>query len=200
MFGKTEINIEEQSGGLSKYVSYGNQELTITGFELKPTKKGDKHQVKMLVETRTVTAEKFKADETAINGGKVGRVEISSYIDFSSYGDQVKKFETIIQTIAKAMGVYPEAKAIQAATIGEYLDKIKALFKGKYAWFTICAKVYAHEDGKDKYSLVLPMFKYVGESEDKLQKFNKENKYHYIPMKDADKKTEEPVTTESNPW
>ena len=201
MFGTEKHKIDE-SNGIGKYVGFGNHKLMITGFEIKTSSTGKK-MISMNVETPPVTDAGFAPDEKALNGGKVGRVNCSIYVDFNSMNDGVKDFEKTIQSIAKRMDKYEEVFATKASTVEEYTNKVAQVLKGKFAWFQLCAEEYQKKDSdKTGFTLKLGRYGYVGKEESDLKPFDKENKYHYKHLEKADSA---PVMTphgagEETPW
>src|SRR3990167_5757769 len=210
-FGQLDIT-EKEKVFINKYVEYGNQELMITGFEMKASKAGDKHQIEMKVESPTITTEGFTPDEKAINGGKVGSIKVGIYANYTEF-EEAKKIATICQSIAKRVdeGTYSKVCAIEAADMQTYLYTFAALMKGKFVWFTVCAEAYgtktSEKTGKtyDKYTLNLGRYKYVGSSESDLAPFDKTNKYHYGYTDTYSATPDAPstpvtTTTGSTPW
>lgn len=190
-----QLNLEEKKEYVGKIISYGNQELMITGFEFKASKSGESHQISFNVESPTVKKEGFQADESAVNGGQVGRVKVGIY---ANYKDMEKAMEIgkITQLMAKKMAekyndsnLYERVCAINANGMEDYLKQFVALVKGKFVWMQICAEAYgtktveAKDGGEpkvyDKYTLHLGRYGYVATKEDGLKPFDKTNKYHY---------------------
>ncbi len=203
MFGQEALDVEEKSGGLSKYITYGNQQLYITGFEVREAKNGQgKKQVFLLVESAPVTDKGFVPDEKSAKGGKIGKIQMTIFVDFSTRNTQTVEFEKQIQLMAKKLGIYDQVTAVKAANIDEYLTKVAALLRGKSLWFQVCAEVYGKNDkGYDRYVLKLGRYGWVAITEAELKPFDKSNKYHYgysnnyKPMEEADAKSIEPATS-----
>lgn len=193
-FGQLDIE-EKGSTFINKYVEYGNQELMITGFELKASSAGDKHQIKMLVESPTVKENGFTPDEKAVNGGKIGTITVGIFADYT-LEDKAKEIGKIMQLIAKKASekyaddnLYNRVCAIDYTTMEDYLKQVQAILKGKFVWFQVCAEAYAKKvvESKnggepktyDKYSLHLGRYGFVASKEEGLKPFDKNNKFHY---------------------
>lgn len=191
-----QLDIEETGKVfVNKYVQYGNQELTITGFEMKESSTG-KHLIKMNVESPTIKEDGFVADESAINGGQVGNIQVGIFADYTNEEKQ-KEIGKIMQTIAKrASEKYGDNsiydKVIAAGTqptMQDYLNEVAKVLRGKFVAFQVCAEAYAtktSDKGKvyDKTFLKLGRYGFVASTVDELKPFDKDNQYHYSYSKD----------------
>lgn len=185
MFGKNRYDLEENK---SPYLSYGRQELTITGFEIKVAST-KAQQVLVQFESRKVESSSFTPADNAKYGGRVGKVKMGIYM---STKEHFEEFERNIQMIAKVLGVLDELLAIQATDLEAYLEQVTPLFSGKYAWFIIGAEEYYKGD-KLRHALFVPRHFFVSHQEKGLKAFDTENKYVYKKAQKPDAEATEEV-------
>lgn len=209
-----QLNLEEKKEYVGKFISYGNQELMITGFEFRASKSGETHQIYFNVESPTVKKDGFQADESAVNGGQVGRIKVGVYANYNNM-EKATEIGKVTQLIAKKMAdkyndntIYDRVCAINANGMEDYIKQFIALVKSKFVWFQVCAEAYGTKISEnktyDKYTLHLGRYGFVASKEDGLKAFDKSNKYHYGYSEDygvtADAETATPATSAEDTW
>ena len=201
-FGTKSHDGESSKGGNSPFINYGNHVLMINSFEVRKASTGSE-QVRINFEGAPVEEAGFEAHEDSTNGGKIGRVNFSSWL---ANENQVEEFNTNMAILTNKLGVKEEVDAIEADDLQDYLDKITPLVKGKQAHWLICAEEYLDDKGdtpKTKYSLKTARYGFMAsmaEGVDHIDAFDKENKYHYKKLEETP--DEMATTTESggNTW
>lgn len=198
-FGNRKIEVSSNNKGLSKYITYGNQELRINALEIKVSQNNNK-QIIAYVETPTVDDEKFVADESAKNNGRVGKVALSWWMKNS---EEEGQFEELVHRIADAMGTRDQLKSVKVETLEDYVEAIKPIITGKFAWFTVSGKEYEKMNGTGK-GITLSVGRWsVADSEDKLQAFDKSKKWMWNPLTEtqtADAETANTTEESDTPW
>lgn len=183
-FSTKNVEVKENLGGGSKYLTYGVQKAAITGYDLKTAASG-KQQVSFLMESPKVTDAGFEPDESAKLGGKVGRVQVTIYIGKDDE-EQNNQFIERIALIAKKLNVSEKVDAVSADNLKDYLDRVIPIIRGKFAWWAITGEEYAKKDS-DKIGVVLGLRRYgfVASLDDMeanpnhIKPFDKGNKYDY---------------------
>jgi hypothetical protein len=187
MFGNDKVEVSE--GGGSKYLGYGNHLAAITGFEVKTSKAGDAWQVILHIETPTITEEGFKADDSAVRGGRIGKVKLAD--TYYKTEEQIRSFDGRMQLIAKKLGAEEALIAAKAGaqSIEEYMNRVLPVIKNKDLYLQCCAKEYIKQDGKIGTTLHLGFKKFcasLAEGVSHMDAFDKENKYHYTKVTPAE--------------
>lgn len=83
--------------------------------------------------------------------------------------------------IAEAAGVRKELDNISVDTLEQWAAEVINLVKGKNLYF-FCKGTEEEYNGKTIVKLSLPKYKFVSDEENKLEKFDKTNQYHYRPL------------------
>lgn len=187
MYGGVTYNTEDKK--VSQYLTYGNQEVMITGFEIKTATTGSK-QVTFKMEGPCAEPG-FTPHQEAQFGGRIGKVRFSSYFQDGSQGAQ--DFQRDIQVIADKLGLKDKIVTITAKSLEEYVEKVVSLLGGKSFYLSITGEEYAREGkqpgillGKRRYGFAAS----IAEGLTHLKPFDKTSPYDYKPLVVADR---EPV-------
>jgi hypothetical protein len=183
MYGGVTYNTEDKK--VSQYLTYGNQEVMITGFEIKTAATGSK-QVTFKMEG-PCTEPGFTPHQEAQFGGRIGKVRFSSYFKDGSQGAQ--DFQRDIQVIADKLGLKDKIVTITASSLEEYVEKVVSLLGGKSFYLSVTGEEYAREGkqpgiilGKRRYGFAAS----IAEGINHLKAFDKANPYDYKPLAVAD--------------
>ena len=174
MFDSSVVNTEEKKFGVSKYITYGIQDLKINKMEIKVAGTGSK-QVVFSVEGSPVKEAGFEGVDGA--NGPVGRIT-TIYMKPESEKDLVM----IFGKIADAMGVREKLDAVKSDSLEAYVAGVEKVLTGKFASFVVASEQYWDvKAGKAKNSFRFPKYDFVekqGTVESKL-KFDIKNTYHF---------------------
>ncbi len=159
---------------ISKYITYGIQELKINDITIKVAGTGSK-QVIFHVEGLPIKEDGFEGVDGA--NGPVGRIT-------TMYMKPEKESEIAMTfgKIADSLGLRDKLDAIDVNTLEEYVETTCKLLKGKYANFVVADEQYWDEkNSKVRSSFRFPRYDFVekkGTNPSKL-KFDKSNSYHF---------------------
>lgn len=138
--------------------------------------------------------EKFK--------GQTARVSATIYIsEFNS--DDVNKNEILSKliVIADQLGLRKEidnlSKNAKITSIEQWVEAAVNILKGNDLYWFLTGKEDEY-NGKVIVRLSLPKFKFASMDEDKLNKFDKTNKYHFTPLASKSVSGFEPVNNDFN--
>jgi hypothetical protein len=183
MYGGVTYNTEDKK--ISQYLTYGNQEVMITGFEIKTASTGSK-QVTFKLEG-PCTEPGFTPHQDAQFNGRIGKVKFSSYFKDGSQGAQ--DFQKDIQVIADKLGLKDKIVTITANSLEEYVEKVVSLLGGKPFYMSITGEEYAREGkqpgvvlGKRRYGFAAS----IAEGLTHLKPFDKTSSYDFKPLTLAD--------------
>jgi hypothetical protein len=83
-----------------------------------------------------------------------------------------------LTVIADQLGVREDINKVSAESLEEWVAKTVAILKGHDAYFFLKGQEEEY-NGKTIIKLSLPKYKFVALDEARLDKFDKNNKYHY---------------------
>lgn len=179
MIGGKVFNTDEKKP--SQFITYGVQELIITGFSIKTASTGSKQ---ILFNVEGPCAEPgFVAHQDAKFGGRIGRIEFTSYLKDGS--PEVDNFLKDLQVIAEKLGVKEQVASITANTLEEYMPLVMAHIGGKSLILAVTAKEYLNNEGKIRFTLGRRRFGFaasLAEGVNHLKPFDKSNEYDYKPI------------------
>jgi hypothetical protein len=134
--------------------------------------------------------------------GQMARVSATIYItDFNS--DDVNKNEILYKllVIADELGLRKKVDALSKdasiKSIEEWVEKAVEILKGNDLYFFLSGKEDEY-NGKIIVRLSLPRYKFCSQDETKLNKFDKSNKYHYMPYVNKSVSGFEPANNDFN--
>lgn len=160
----------------SKYIGPGVHQLKINKLTTEEASTGTLRVV-FHVETPPVEEADFEPDESATDGGKVGRVRTI----WLKYEAQLEEFNRNIAQIASALKVREQTDKIVASSLTEYVEELNDVITDKFAWFGVKGEEYIKQDGKTGIALLFRRFGFVADTQDDLEPHDKDNEYHYKP-------------------
>ncbi len=170
--------------GTPKSIQPGVVFARIYGGQLKTSSKRDKKCLELYLETEPLeNFEGWAIDRENPEGpkfkGQVGRVSATMWTDqFNETNIAKNEIMSKLTVIAEELGLRDQLNAIVAQTIEDWAEKAIELVKGKYAWWFIKGQEEEY-NGKTIIKLSLPKYKYVSQDVNRLEKFDKSNRYHF---------------------
>lgn len=181
-FSTKGVNTEEKRG-ISQFLTYGVQMAMITGLDVKTAQSGRK-MFSLHMESPKVTDQGFEPHADAKQGGKIGKVQFTIYMDDKDAASAEELIKNI-GIIADKLGVREKVDAIEANDAENYLKAVLPILRGKFAWWAITAEEYFNKEDKVRYNLGLRRFGFIAsmeEGEGHLKPFDKNDKYDYKPV------------------
>jgi hypothetical protein len=179
--GKEEVKV-------SKYLtSIGKYQLRINSVEAKVSKAGDSADFIFHVETPTVTTVGFVADDTATNGGVVGKVSYGTYVKTDTQFDELSKFLAILATKA-GVKAQLDTNLEGKSTFAEIAEALTETFNfAPFVWTRVTGEKYEYvKDGEPKTGTKLKFSRYgtfatLEEGEGHLKLLDPTNVYDLKP-------------------
>lgn len=188
---------EIKTGGGQKSLQAGVVYAHIYGGIVRSSKTGKK-QLELILEGAAAEGfEGWAIDKDNPEGpkykGPSARVGATMYIDSHNSSDPAKN-DIIYKLlfIASELGLRDEADSINGKTIEEWVEKVINLLKGHNLYFFLKGTEEEY-NGKTIIKLSLPKFKFASIGEEGLDKFDKNNVYHYKPLQNKSVKDFEPA-------
>ena len=189
----------KQSGGTSKSFQPGVVYAHITGGQLRTSNKGDKKVLELYLEGPALeNFEGWPIDRNNPDGpkykGQTARVAATMWTDeFNNVNVSRNEIMYKLTIIATEAGLKHELDSITATTIEDWVTKVLDLVKNvDIYWFLKGTE--EEYNGKTIVKLSLPKYKFCSEDETKLEKFDKNNKYHYKALVTKNVSSFEPAT------
>ncbi|NBO22955.1 hypothetical protein EBU94_06425 [bacterium] len=190
---------EIKTGGtISKSFQPGVVYAHIYAGQVKSSKTGKKALELTLEGPALDNFEGWSVDKNDQDGkkfqGQSARVICTSWTeDFAS--DNPAKNEIIYKLlfIASELGLRDEADDVTGNTIEEWADRMINLLKNKNIYFFLKGTEEEY-NGKVVTKLSLPKYKFASSTEDGLEKFDKNNKYHFKSLQNKPLAGFEPAT------
>lgn len=195
-----------KGGGLGKSFEPGVVFAHIYGAQVRNSKTGKKSLEITLEGPPLPNFEGWAIDRENPEGdkykGQTARVSASIYIsDFNS--DDVNKNEILskIIVIADQLELRKEidnlSKNAKITSIEQWVEAAINILKGQDLYWFLSGKEDEYNE-KVIVKLSLPKFKFVSINEEKLNKFDKTNKYHFSPLASKSVNGFEPVNNDFN--
>lgn len=188
MYGGQEYNTNDAPVG--QYIKPGVQELVITGFDVKSASTGSQ-QVIFNVEG-PCSKPGFKPHDEAKLGGRIGKIQFTSYMKLGSQAEQ--DFQKDIQILADKLGVKEAVVKVTANSLKEYVEAVFNIIKHKAAIWAVTGEEYPREGKSPGVRLGRRRFGFVAsmaEGINHLKPFDKTNPYDYKKLVEA---SAEPVS------
>jgi hypothetical protein len=186
-------------GGLAKSLQPGVVYAHINNGQLRTSNKGDKKSLELYLEGPELeNFEGWSIDKDNPEGpkykGQTGRISATIWTDEFNNGN-VSRNEIMykLTMIATELGLRDELNRIQAGSIEDWVTQALDLVKGKKLFWFLKGTEEEY-NGKTIIKLSLPKYKFVSAEEDKLDKFDKTNKYHYKSLNTKPVSSFEPAT------
>ena len=188
----------KSEGGVSKSLQPGVVYAHIYSGSVRTSNKGDKKALELILETPALTNfEGWAIDRNDPEGpkfrGQSARVSATIWTDQFNE-NSVTKNEIIgkLTVIADQMGLRKDLDTISANSIEEWAEKVINLLKGNNTYFFLKGTEEEY-NGKTIIKLSLPKYKFCNADENKLDKFDKSNVYHYKPLQSKPVSSFEPA-------
>ena len=187
----------KSGGGKSKSLQPGVVYAHIYDAQVKTNKNGDKKVLELVLET--TEAEGFEGWPIYKNDpegpkfkGLSGRVTATLWTD--QFRDTTVKNEIIhrLITIAIELGLRDEVDEVQASSLEEWVAGVLNILKGIDAYWFIKGSEEEY-NGKTIVRLSLPKYKFCSLDETKMDKFDKNNAFHYKALQNKPVASFEPV-------
>jgi hypothetical protein len=186
-------------GGVAKSLQAGVVYAHIYSALVRESRNTGKKMLELTLEGPAMEGfEGWAIDKDNLEGpkytGQSSRVSASIWID--SFNDaNLAKNEIMykLSVIATELGMKDELDSISATTIEDWVAKVINLVKGKNLYFFLKG-VEEEYNGKTIIKLSLPKYKFVADDADKLDKFDKNNQFHYKALNNKTVGSFEPVT------
>lgn len=177
----------KNEGGIMKSLQPGVVYAHIYSGSVRTSNKGDKKVLELILETPALSNfEGWPVDRNDPEGakfrGQSSRVNATIWTDQFNENN-VSKNEIIgkLTIIATEAGVRKELDKISATTIEEWVEKAVELVKDKNIYWFLKGTEEEY-NGKTIIKLSLPKIRFCSANEEKLDKYDKSNVYHYKPL------------------
>lgn len=177
-----------KSGGQSKSIQPGVVYAHVTGGQVRTSNKGDKKVLELFLETPPIpNFEGWPMDRENPEGpkykGQTGKITATMWTDQFNAND-VNKNDILnkLFVIGKELGIRSSLDNISTLhdinSIEDWARHAIDLIAGNDLYFFIKGQEEEY-NGKTIVKLSLPKYKFCSVSQDKLEKFDKNNQYHY---------------------
>jgi hypothetical protein len=185
-------------GGTMKSLQPGVVYAHIYSGSVRTSKAGDKKSLELVLEGPELEDfEGWAIDKNDPEGPKFKG--LSSRVSGTIWTDQwnepnVMKNEIMhkLTVIATELGLRDAIDSISAASLEDWVAQAINIMKGHNIYWFLAGKEEEY-NGKTIVKLSLPKYKFVSHNEDKLDKFDKNNKYHYKALESKPVAGFEPV-------
>lgn len=195
-----------KQGGIGKSLEAGVRLAHIYDANVRTAKSGKKALELILEGPKLENFEGWSVSKENPEGpkftGQSARVMATIYTDQYN-SDDVNKNEILskIIVIANETGRRKEIDALAKdgtiTSIEQWVERAVDILKNQDVYFFLAAKEEEY-NGKTIVKLSLPKFKFCGSEESKLNKFDKNNKYHYAPLENKTVSGFEPAGDDFN--
>lgn len=177
---------ETKKPGLNKSFEAGVQYAHVYDGWIRTAKTGKKALELILVGPAMKDFEGWPIDRNNPEGpkytGQSAKVMGTSYTDqFNESSLSRNEIMYKLTMIAEAVGLRKELDNISVDTLEQWAEAVINLVKDKNAYFFLKGNEEEY-NGKTIVKLSLPKYKFVSDDENKLDKFDKTNIYHYKPL------------------
>jgi hypothetical protein len=175
---------EVKTSGTPKSLQPGVVYAHINSGLIRTSSKGDKKTLDLYLEgPQLENFEGWAIDKDNQEGpkykGQTARVSATMWIEeFDNPNVTLNEIMYKLSVIATELGLRDELNSIKANSIEEWANKVLDLVSGKKAYWFLKGSEDEY-NGKTLVKLSLPKYKFISPDETKLDKFDKNNKYHY---------------------
>jgi hypothetical protein len=174
----------KQGGGIPKSLQAGVVYAHIHSAQVRESKNTGKKALELVLEGPELeNFEGWLVDRNEENGpkfkGQSSKVMATTWTDQHNEPNVMKnEIMYKLTVIADQLGVREDVNKVSAESLEEWVAKTVAILKGHDAYFFLKGQEEEY-NGKTVIKLSLPKYKFVSLDENKLEKFDKNNKYHY---------------------
>lgn len=199
MFGTKGIKDNGSNRGTSPYLGYGINLVKFNKFSVVESSQKTSKRIQCQVESMPVEEEGFKPDAEATDGGQIGRVNFTIWLNPSKpyYEGAIKELNESVATLAtKILGQTADEEAGTEATparakfdkdtnvesLEEFVEAMNDHLTGEYVWFAMTGEEYGKSDGSIGVIMNRRRWGFVAsqeEGEDHLKPFDKSNPNDY---------------------
>jgi len=175
---------EVKQGGVSKSLQPGVVYAHIHSAVVKESKNTGKKALELILEGPELeNFEGWSTDRNDENSpkfkGQSGRVGATMWTDQHNEPNVMKnEIMYKLTVISEQLGLRDELNSISATNLEEWVEKAVNVLKGHDAYFFLKGTEEEY-NGKTIIKLSLPRYKFCSTDESKLDKFDKNNQYHY---------------------
>jgi hypothetical protein len=190
---------EVKQGGLSKSLQAGVVYAHIHSAQVRSSNKSDKKALELTLEGPEL--ENFEGWSVVRNDenspkfkGQSAKVMATTWTDQHNEPNVMKnEIMYKLTVISEQLGLRDELNSISATNLEEWVEKAVNVLKGHDAYFFLKGTEEEY-NGKTIIKLSLPKYKFCSSDESKLDKFDKNNKYHYKALENSNVNGFEPVS------
>ena len=184
--------------GTSKSFQPGVVYAHIFGGQVRTSKNGDKKSLELILEGPALpNFEGWSIDKNDPDGPKFqglsSRVTATIWTDQHAETNATKNeimYKIIV--IAQELGLRDAVDNISASSLEDWVNQAIAILKGNDIYWFLNGKEEEY-NGKTIVKLSFPRYKFCSADENKLDKFDKNNKYHYRALETKPVASFEPV-------
>lgn len=172
------------TGGVQKSLQAGVVYAHIYSASVRESKGTGKKSLELILESPAIDGfEGWAINKDDQEGpkfvGQSSRVSASIWIDsYNETSPSKNEIMNKLSVIAVELGLKPELDNINASSIEDWVAQVANLLKGKDLFFFLKGTEEEY-NGKTIIKLSLPKYKFASTDENKLDKFDKNNQYHY---------------------
>jgi hypothetical protein len=189
------------TGGTAKSLQAGVVYAHIYSGQVRTSNKGDKKTLELVLEGPASEGfEGWAIDKNNPDGpkftGQSSRVSATIWTD--QFNDSnVSKNEIMFKlaVIASELGLRDQIDNISASSLEDWVEKAVYILKGQNLYWFLKGTEEEY-NGKTIIKLSLPKYKFVSADEAKLDKFDKNNQYHYKALQNKPVSSFEPVNSD----
>jgi hypothetical protein len=174
----------KQGGGIPKSLQAGVVYAHIHSAQVRESKNTGKKALELVLEGPELeNFEGWLVDRNEENGpkfkGQSSKVMATTWTDQHNEPNVMKnEIMYKLTVIADQLGAREDINKVSAESLEEWVAKTVAILKGHDAYFFLKGQEEEY-NGKTIIKLSLPKYKFVALDEARLDKFDKNNKYHY---------------------
>ena len=189
------------TGGTAKSLQTGVVYAHIYSGQVRTSNKGDKKTLELILEGPASEGfEGWAIDKNDLEGpkftGQSSRVSATIWTDqFNETNVTKNEIMYKIAVIASELGLRNEIDNISASGLEEWVEKAMTILKGNNLYWFLKGTEEEY-NGKTIIKLSLPKYKFVSADEAKLDKFDKNNQYHYKALQNKPVASFEPANSD----
>jgi len=174
----------KQGGGIPKSLQAGVVYAHIHSAQVRESKNTGKKALELVLEGPELeNSAGWLVDRNEEKGpkfkGQSSKVMATTWTDQHNEPNVMKnEIMYKLTVIADQLGLREDVNKVSAESLEEWVAKTVAILKGQDAYFFLKGQEEEY-NGKTVIKLSLPKYKFVSLEESKLDKFDKNNKYHY---------------------
>ena len=189
------------TGGTAKSLQTGVVYAHIYSGQIRTSNKGDKKTLELILEGPASDGfEGWAIDKNDLEGpkftGQSSRVSATIWTDqFNETNVTKNEIMFKIAVIASELGLRDQIDNISASNLEEWVEKAMTMLKGNNLYWFLKGTEEEY-NGKTIIKLSLPKYKFVSADEAKLDKFDKNNQYHYKALQNKSVASFEPANSD----